>query len=154
MAHVCQPIYIRLAHRDPPPHDLQFSNSKREPCGSIDHVVIENVRSIEPDSKTAPSNTITGIPGAPLGSILFRDIYLVMPGGAKAIPPVPLERDGGYPQSNEFGQVPAYAFYVRHAHDVTFDHVIVQALKPDVRPWLVNDDARVTTLLCRNLNLP
>jgi hypothetical protein len=43
---------------------------------------------------------------------------------------------------------------VRHAHDVTFDHVIVQALKPDVRPWLVNDDARVTTLLCRNLNLP
>jgi hypothetical protein len=145
MSHVCQPIYIRLSHRDPPPHDLQFSNGVRTPAGSIDNVLLENIRAIHPDSKTAPSITLTGIPDAHLGSIIIRNAFIEMPGGLTAIPAPPAEHDGQYPQSNQFGQTPAYGFYVRHADQLTLDHVIVKPVKPDVRPWLAKDDATIAT---------
>ena len=48
----------------PPPNDLQFSSTETAPAGSIDDVVIENVRSVDPGSATTPSCTMTGIPGA------------------------------------------------------------------------------------------
>ena len=151
MSHVSQPVYIRLSHRDPEPHDLQFSNAVREAVGSMDHVVIENLRSVQPDSKTSPSATITGIPDAHLGSIVLRDAYIEMPGGLTTVPATPGEHDGEYPQSNQFGLVPGYAFYVRHAESVLFDHVTTKPVKPDVRPWLAKDDAAVETLSCTDL---
>ena len=151
MSHVCQPIYIRLSHRDPPPNDLQFSNTVRETAGSIDHVVIEDLRVMHPDAKTAPGSTITGIPDAKPNDILLRNAYIEMPGGATTVPAMPGDHDGEYPQSNQFGQIPGYAFYVRHAAGVTFDHVAVKAVKPDVRPGLATDDAMVNTVDCTNL---
>jgi polygalacturonase len=150
MSHVSQPIYIRLSHRKPLPGDIQFTETAPRPAGSIDGVVIENVRVLNPNSATKPSNTITGIPNARLGSIVIRNAFIEMPGGVTAAPHVPGERDGQYPQSSQFGLVPGYAFYVRHAASVTFDHVTVQAMKPDVRPWLVKEDAAVTAVKCQS----
>jgi polygalacturonase len=153
MTHVCQPIYVRLSHRDPPPNDLQFSNTTRPPAGSIDRVLIENLRATQPDSKTSPSCTITGIPDARLGAIVIRNAYVEMPGGLATVPAAPPEHDGQYPQSNQFGQVPGYAFYVRHAGQVTFDHVTVEPIKPDVRPGLAADDAKISATSCTNLGV-
>ena len=152
MAHVCQPVYIRLSHRNPPPNDLQFSSTKAAPAGSIGQVLIENLRAVHPDAKTAPANTLTGIPDAHLGAITIRNAYIEMPGGLTAIPAPPPEHDGQYPQSNQFGQVPAYAFYVRHADQVTLERVSVKTLERDVRPWLAKDDATVASLFCTDLN--
>lgn len=152
MTHVCQPLYVRLSHRDPEPNDLQFSNKVRQPAGSMDQIVIENLRVMHPDAKTAPSSTITGIPDAKLGSIVLRNAYIEMPGGLAAVPAMPGEHDGEYPQSSQFGQIPAFAFFVRHANSVTFDHVTVRPVKPDVRPGFVTDDAPVNAIECTGLD--
>ena len=142
LAHVAQPVYVRLSHRRPPPNDLQFSSTETAPAGSIDDLLVENVRSVDPGSATTPSCTLTGIPGARLGRIVFRNVYLDLPGGLTAVPPAPAEHDGEYPQSNQLGRVPA-AIYVRHAADVTFERVVARWVKPDVRPLLAKDDAEV-----------
>ena len=69
----------------------------------MEHVVIENFRAMQPDAKTAPSSTITGIPDAKPDGILVRNAYIEMPGGATALPATPVDHDGQYPQSNQFG---------------------------------------------------
>jgi polygalacturonase len=143
MSRVAQPIFIRLARRDLPKNGLPGTAP-----GSMDQVVIENVRVVDPAKRKAPSNTITGIPEAKLGSIVIRNAYVQMPGGLENIPNVSGEHDGGYPQSSIFGDPPAFGFYVRHAPQVTLDHVTVVSLKPDARPWLASDDATVNTVGC------
>jgi hypothetical protein len=40
-----------------------------------------------------------------------------------------------------FGELPAYAFYVRHANGVRFSNVRVRASLPDLRHAMVFDDA-------------
>ena len=151
MSHVCQPIYIRLSHRDPPPNDLQFSNTVRPAAGSMDHIVIENLRATHPDAKTTPGSTITGVPDAKPADILVRNAYIEMPGGLATVPATPGEHDGEYPQSSQFGQIPGYSFYVRHVAGITFDHVTVKPVKPDVRPGLASEDAAVKIVDCLNL---
>ncbi len=76
-----------------------------------------------------------------------------MPGGIAKAPVMPPEKDGGYPQSNIFGDTPAYCFFVRHADGIVFDHVATGYLKADVRPWLVKDDADVKTDNCKDAGL-
>lgn len=143
MSRVSQPIFIRLARRN-----LSKDGKPATTPGSIDKVLIENLRVMNPGTSTLPSNTITGIPEANLGSILIRNAYIEMPGGQTKVPQVSGEKDGTYPQSNIFGLAPAYGIYVRHAPNVTLDHVTIQSTKPDVRPWLASDDATVNTVAC------
>ena len=135
-----QPIFIRLGPR-----------SLRNP-GSIDDVLIERVRILQTHKETAPSCTITGMAGMKIGSVRFRDMYVEMPGGMQDVPGRPPERDKGeYPQSNIFGNTPAYAFYVRYAKDVVFEDVTIRPASYDVRSWLASEDAQVETINCVEL---
>lgn len=138
MYNVSQPIFVRLAKRSPP-------------AGSIDGVTIENVRAISTRGSHVPSCTITGIPEAKIGSVLLKNCYIEMPGGIASIPKAPPEKESVYPQSNIFGNTPAYGIYVRHANGVVLDHVMIGFYKPDARPWLASDDATVKTIACRDL---
>jgi polygalacturonase len=138
--HVSQPIFIRLAHRSGTP-------------GSITGVTIENVRAISTNDSRAPSCSITGIPGARIGSILIKNCYFEMPGGVTKVPGPPAEKEATYPQSNVLGNTPAYGFYVRHADGCVFDHVTIGYYKWDARKWLVTDDASATTSGCRDLQM-
>jgi polygalacturonase len=149
MKHVSQPIFIRLALRvsDNP----QFASMKRDGAGAMNNIVIENVRVLDPNNTEFPSNTITGIPGASVGTVMIRNCYIEMPGGIATIPAIPAEHAAEYPQSKVLGYVPGYAFYVRHADDVTFDHVTVKCLTPDRRPWLAKNAATVHTISCTDL---
>ena len=83
--------------------------------------------------------------------MLLKNCYLEMPGGLASVPKKPAEKEAVYPQSNLFGQIPAYGFYIRHADGVVLEHVKVGRYQPDVRPWLVSDDAKVQTIACRDL---
>jgi hypothetical protein len=135
---VSQPIFIRLASRSHAP-------------GSISGVTIEDVRAISTSTRHAPSCTITGIPSARISGVVIKNAYFEMPGGLTAVPRTPPEKEDAYPQSNLFGNVPGYAFFVRHADGVVFDHVTVGRYKADVRPWLATDDAKVKTIDCHDL---
>ena len=76
-----------------------------------------------------------------------------MPGGLAKIPPLPKELAGIYPQSNIFGNTPAYGFFVRHADGVKFENLTIGFRKEDARQWLVADDAAVETKDCKDLRL-
>ncbi len=143
-----QPIFIRLGRR------MSLMGSKANAgraIGSIDSVLIENVRVLGTHSKTVPSSTITGIPAKSLGTIRLRNLYIEMPGGQAVIHPAPPEKDTAYPQSNLFGHTPGYGFYVRHADNVIFENVKIGTIKPDARPWLASDHANVSAVRCEDL---
>jgi polygalacturonase len=146
----CQPIFITLADRND--WRLPLIDHKAGP-GEIRDVVIEDVRILGTHNRTKSSMTLTGLPGAPLRNIALRHIAAEMPGGVDKMPPSPKEMTDGYPQSNRLGIVPGYAFYVRHAKNIVFDHVTTGYLKPDVRSWLVVEDATVTTNNCSDERL-
>jgi len=133
-----QPIFIRLGKRSRAP-------------GSIDEVVLENIRVLATHGQTAPSCTIAGISTAAIGAIRLENLYVEMPGGRRSVPDRPPERDADYPQSNIFGDTPAYGFYVRYARGIVFKNVSIGFLKPDVRPWLVSADAVVQAVGCKDL---
>ena len=138
MKNVSQPLFLRLAHRSHVP-------------GSMEGILIQNVRVTEPGHETLPSSSITGIPEAKMGRVTLRNCYLEMPGGMTNVPPSPPERITNYPQSNIVGDPPASVLYVRHATNVTLDHVVVSVAQADVRPWLATEDAQVSTNACIQL---
>ena len=149
MYRVNDPIFIRLANRSGPP-------------GALTDVLIENVRAYEtglPDGdvprnlSTPPACTITGIPKARIGRVRLKNCYFEMPGGLAKLPPTPPEKEKDYPQSNMFGAVPAFGFYVRHAENVVLEQVYVGRYALDARPWLKAEDADVITTGCRDLEV-
>jgi hypothetical protein len=138
MKRVSQPLFLRLAHRSHQP-------------GSMDGILIKNVRATDPADETRPSSSITGIPGTKMGSVILRNCYLEMPGGMATIPPSPPEHEKDYPQSNIVGDPPSSVLYVRHASSVILDHLVVSVARPDARPWLAMEDAGVATNSCVQL---
>lgn len=147
-----QPVFIRLAHRigNGGAGDLE---SKDRPIGSLDGVTIEGLRALGTHNDTHASCTITGIPDARVTNVTLKNWYVEMPGGLTNLPALPAEKEAGYPQSNIFGETPAYGLFIRHADGVVLDHVIFGALKPDARPWLANVDASVKTFECKDLGV-
>jgi len=142
---VCQPIFIRVAHRTSGPGELPPTTQPAVvPPGSIDGVTIQRVRALGTKANHA-SCTITGIPGAPVRNVTLSDCYFEMPGGINTIPATPGELPGVYPQSNLFGDTPAWGFFVRHAQGVVLDNVSIARFHPDARPWLAQVDADVKT---------
>ncbi len=142
---VSQPIFIRVDHRVGGPGEL-LNPPKVDvvPQGSIDGVTIQRVRALGTKGPRA-SCSISGIAGATLKNITLSDCYFEMPGGSNTIPGDPGEKAGLYPQSNLFGDTPAWGFYLRHAQAVRFDHVSIGRYHPDTRPWLATLDADVKT---------
>ena len=142
LQHVNQPLFIRLGKR-----------TKTRLAGSIDDILIEHLRSIMPEKVTPPSSSISGIPSARIGSVTLKDCYFEMPGGVEAPLPAPKENDTCYPQSSMFGQIPSYGLFVRHADHVLLQNIITGTIRPDCRPWLMSEDASVTTMDCRDLGV-
>jgi polygalacturonase len=145
MREVGQPIFIRLGNR--PDWRTATPNHRTGP-GEISDVLIEDVVITGTHGLTKASNTITGISTASLSNITLRNIHLEMPGGLSSIPATPNVSDGGYPQSNIFGDPPAYGFYVRYADGVTFEDITTGFYNQDARPWLASLDATVETVNC------
>jgi hypothetical protein len=153
MYRVSQPVFIRLGKRVGNKAAGDLTPADR-PIGSINNVVIQNVRSIGNERARRPSNTITGINNGVVKGVTIKDCYFEMPGGDSKVPGEPRENDGAYPQSSMFGDTPAYGFYLRHAKGIVFNNVTVGILKPDARPWIViAGDAEATTDGCKQLNV-
>jgi hypothetical protein len=147
------PIFIRLGDRTE--RRIEIKNHTTGP-GSIEEVVIEDVRIISHRSKLLPASSITGIPGAKVRNITLKNIQVELPGGLNEIPKTPAECIEDYPICQMFGELPAYGFYVRHAENVKFENVSIGIVKSDARQWLISDDATVETKNCvdRGLIVP
>ncbi len=93
--------------------------------------------------------SITGLPANHVENVLIENVELILPGRAtKAMGYVPLtdldlvpENEAEYPEYSMFGELPAYAFYVRHADGVKFRNIRIFLMEDDYRPAIVADDA-------------
>lgn len=152
MKQVCQPLFIRLGHRGGNLSATDLEPMDR-PTGSIDGVLIERLHAVNGHRITRPSCSISGIPGADVRNVTLRDCSFVMPGGMTNVPELPPEREREYPQSNIFGDAPAYGLFIRHAKGITLENVTFGFDSPDARPWIVSAEASVSTNGCKDLGL-
>lgn len=74
-------------------------------------------------------------------SLAFTRAVIAFEGGRASVPGAPPEATPGqYPESNMFGDLPAWAYYLRHVNGVTFTSCASSLVNSDVRQKLVTSD--------------
>jgi polygalacturonase len=133
MRHVANaPIFIRLGSR------LRGPNNP--PVGSIRRISIDNVVASDADGRFGC--ILSGIPGHPIEDIRISNVRIVQQGGGsqelgERVPP---EEERAYPEPTMFGDLPSYAFFIRHVRDIEMDRVKIDYTQPDARPAFVLED--------------
>ncbi|WKK57901.1 glycoside hydrolase family 28 protein [Sphingobacterium sp. BN32] len=94
--------------------------------------------------------SIIGLPNYKIENVTLENIEIVYPGAgnpyyakrglsAAELDGIP-EMEAAYPEFSQFKELPSWAFYIRHANNITFKNVKFKALAPDYRPAIVTDD--------------
>ena len=150
-------IFIRLGHR------------RGEHPGALRNVTIRNLTCEIPQGRPdmdydlrGPDinvihnpfpSSITGIPGAKVENISLENISITYPGratkgmgyiGSYRYGDVP-EAIADYPEFHMFGELPSWAFYLRHIDGIKFDNVKVNLRENDYRPAVVSEDVNNMT---------
>jgi polygalacturonase len=132
---VTTPLFLRLGDRAQPVKQELPPPS----IGSFRNVVINNIVATDVGSIGC---SITGQPGHPIENVLLNNLAFTFEGGgdrertAKEVPELPKN----YPESEMFGELPAYGFYARHVNGLRFSNVRMRTSKPDLRHAMVIDD--------------
>lgn len=106
------------------------------------------------------SAPIAGIPGHYIENVTLENIEISYPGRAsKGMAYVPLNRldavpenIDGYPEYSNFGELPAWGFYVRHVKGITMKNITLKLDDKDFRPAFIFDD--VIGIKMEKINLP
>ncbi len=157
-------IFIRLGHRN---------NDER--YGVLRNVKIKNVKIEVPFDRPDKNYdlrgpdlpffhnpfpcSITGIEGHPVENVSLENIEVTYPGrGNDGLAILPIyrlkdvpEAEAEYPEFSMFGELPAWAFYIRHVIGLSMKNITVRAEAPDYRPAFVFDD--VNGLIINKLNI-
>lgn len=110
--------------------------------GSFRHILIDNV--MVTASNPQYGSMLMGIPGHDVEDITFSNIHIKIKGGAlqaQSLITVP-ELETSYPDPQEFGQIPACGFYIRHARNITMHHITLESETPDWRPAFILEDVK------------
>lgn len=156
-------IFIRLGHRSGHKpgivRNIHISNMEVEiPFGRPD--IDYDLRGPEVDFFHNPfPASIVGIEGHRIENVLIENVTLIYPGRAtKSMAYIPLsdlgrvpEQIDKYPEFSMFGELPAWAFYVRHTDNLKFYNLKVKLLDVDFRPAFVFDD--VTNLQVTKIDI-
>lgn len=161
------PIFFRFGNRNAiadPNTDSQYIHSRPY----IKGITVRNMYAEVPFSKAdkgypfegphqeMPRNvcpsSILGIPGLRIEDVSFENIEIVYPGYAdkefacRGYSPAELEaipeKETVYPEFCNWQEMPAWAFYIRHADNVSFTNVKFRLDGPDYRPAIVTDDVK------------
>jgi hypothetical protein len=115
--------------------------------GSMDHVTFTDVRGTtssygnSPDQGSLITGHIFNAVTYRITNLAFTNVDVAFTGGLATVPGSPVEATPDqYPESNMFGDLPAWAYYLRHAA-VTFTNCSSTAQASDARNALVTDDA-------------
>ncbi len=95
-------------------------------------------------------SSIVGLPGYPVQDVTIENVEITYGGGGKKeiafIPVTELDRvpenPANYPEFSMWGELPGWAFYVRHAEGITLKNINVKAKVKDYRPAWVFDDVK------------
>jgi hypothetical protein len=158
-------IFIRLGHRN-----------KDERYGVLRNVSIKNVKVEIPFDRPDKNYdlrgpdlpffhnpfpcSITGIEGHPVENVSLENIEITYPGrGNDGLAILPIYRlkdvpevEAEYPEFSMFGELPAWAFYVRHVNGLSLKNITVKAEAPDYRPAFVFDDVNLLKLTRLNIH--
>jgi hypothetical protein len=104
--------------------------------------------------------SICGIPGNDIEDVSLENIRIVYPGRAtKGMAYMPVwrlqdvpENIDQYPEFTMFGELPSWAFYLRHVNGIRFSNVRLSLADSDYRPAFVLDDVKHAQI--ENLELP
>ena len=157
-------LFIRLGHRDGETpgivRNVHIKDFKVQvPFGRPD--IDYDMRGPEVDFFHNPfPSSIVGIPGHVVENVVIENVEISYPGRAsKGMAYVPLSRLNqvpenikNYPEYDMFRELPAWAFYVRHAKCITFKNVTLTLDDKDFRPAFVFDD--VDGLKMEGVDLP
>jgi Glycosyl hydrolases family 28 len=145
-------IFIRLGHRNT---DSTISQLRRVHISDMK----VSIPSTKPDKgypeegplvryphNVFPSS-ISGFPGHPVEDVTLENIEVIYEGGGNTqIASLPLdslskipEQIAEYPEFSLFGELPAWAFYMRHVVGLKLKNIAVKAEKSDYRPAFVVD---------------
>jgi polygalacturonase len=98
----------------------------------------------------SPPIVLTGLPDALVSNIHLSGITINFPGGGSkfianrsldALDSIP-ELPAKYPEFSMFKELPAWGIYVRHAQDITVQHVSITCAAKDYRTAIVLDDVQ------------
>jgi hypothetical protein len=155
-------IYLRIGAR----------NTNR-PAGTLKNVTIQNMYCeipaakadagypyegpIEDNPRNISPASIVGLEGGhDIENVVLRNITLVYPGGGnphyarRGLKPADLdsipEMPRAYPEFSQFIELPAWAFWVRHAKNVIFENITLTAGERDYRPAIVIQETDGVTL--------
>ncbi len=135
------PIFIRLGNRA----RKHRPDADTPPIGQLSDVLISQVVA---RNAGITGCAITGIPGHPVRNIKLSDMILEFEGGvmAPAEPAEVPELADLYPESTMFGELPAYAFFIRHAENIDLSNISSRTLQPDARKAILTEDVRGLSL--------
>jgi polygalacturonase len=135
MRHVANsPVFIRLGSR--------LRGPDNPPVGTIRRISIDNL--VASDANARFGCILSGIPGHPIEDIRISNVRIVQQGGGarESGDRVPPEEESAYPEPSMFGDMPSYAFFIRHADGVEMSCVKIDCAQPEYRPAFVLDDVR------------
>ncbi len=135
------PIFIRLGNRA----RKHIPEVETPPVGQLSNVLISQVIARNA-GRTGCS--ITGIPGFPVKNINLSDMILEFKGGVVdpvAQADVP-ELEDHYPEGTMFGELPSFAFFIRHAEDISLSNIKVSTHDTDKRKPVLTDDVKGLTI--------
>ncbi len=129
------PVFIRLGGRGRP---VSAGDAKPD-VGSLRNVTISNLNATGAGDLGC---SITGLPGHAVQGVSLLNVRIAFAGGGtlQAAQRTLEEKSADYPESTMFGTLPAYGFFVRHAKDISLDHVDLASAAPDSRPAIVCKD--------------
>jgi len=128
------PFFMRIGSRMRGPEGI--------PVGKLRRVNVSNVVAygVNPDY----ASLLVGIPGYDIEDIKMDNITLLLKGGApaeQAALVVP-EKEKAYPDPQEFGKIPAYGFFIRHAKNISMTNVEIKLENDDSRPPFILEDVK------------
>lgn len=132
------PLFLRLGGRMRGPAGI--------PVGRMRGVIISDIVSYRSVSRLGGGGIICGVPGHPVEDVKIHDVYLEHMGGGTekgaALRPPESAEDNPYPDPDQFGEIPASGFFLRHVKNIELTNVEIAMAQPDVRPVFWMEDVR------------
>lgn len=145
MVEVKTPILVRLGSRL---NVFRKGKDEKQPTGTLDNVVIRNVKAKAADSaqlKPPSGILITGVPGHYITNLTLENIEIDLLGSGTAIEArqkVP-EAIDQYPEVKTFGPtIPAYGVWARHVSGLKLKNIRFLIKQNDLRPAMVCEDGK------------
>jgi len=128
------PIFLRLGNRG---RTIRKGMGKPR-VGTFRNVSINNVIATNTGQFGC---SITGLPGYPIENVSLSNIQITFKGGVteKVNANIP-ELEKHYPESDMFGILPSYGFFVSHVKNITFSNVELRLENRDIRPAIIFED--------------